>query len=92
MGVLTDPVVMTDPLATVLDREIDKTIGRCRTLEDIDAALRSNPGPSVRGEDDHENDHDHRAHAVDEHPVIGVHGGSPPVVMRACLRWQRHLA
>ena len=32
MGLLTDSVVVTDNLATVLDREVDKTIGRCPNM------------------------------------------------------------
>lgn len=40
MGLLTDSVVMTDNLATVLDREVDKVIGRCPAMAPIDAALR----------------------------------------------------
>ncbi len=41
MGLLGDSVVVTDNLATVLDREIDKTIGRCPRMDLIDSALRS---------------------------------------------------
>jgi len=41
MGLLTDSVVVTDNLATVLDREIDKTIGRCPGMDLIDSALRA---------------------------------------------------
>lgn len=40
MGLLTDSVVVTDNLATVLDREIDKTIGHCPRMDLIDSALR----------------------------------------------------
>jgi mRNA interferase MazF len=40
MGLLTDSVVMTDNLATVLDTEIDRAIGRCPDLKPIDQALR----------------------------------------------------
>lgn len=40
MGLLTDSVVVTDNLATVLEREIDKTIGRCPRMDLIDSALR----------------------------------------------------
>lgn len=41
MGLLTDSVVVTDNLVTVLDREIDKTIGRCPRMDLIDSALRA---------------------------------------------------
>lgn len=40
MGLLSDSVVVTDNLATVLEREIDKTIGRCPKMDLIDSALR----------------------------------------------------
>ena len=40
MGLLSDSVVMTDNLATVLDSEIDRKIGRCDDMPAIDAALR----------------------------------------------------
>jgi mRNA interferase MazF len=40
MGLLTDSVVMTDNLATVLHTEIDRIIGRCSDMEPIGAALR----------------------------------------------------
>lgn len=40
MELLTDSIVMADNLATILDREIDKTIGHCPTMELIDSALR----------------------------------------------------
>jgi len=40
MGLLTDSVVMTDNLATVLDTEIDRVIGRCPDMQAIDASLR----------------------------------------------------
>ena len=39
MGLLSDSVVVTDNLATVLDREIDKTIGRCSRMDLINSAL-----------------------------------------------------
>jgi len=48
MALLTDSVVVTDNIATVLDREIDKTIGRCTRMDLIDAALRAALG-SVGG-------------------------------------------
>lgn len=40
MGLLTDSVVVTDNLATILDHEIDKTIGHCPGMDVIDTALR----------------------------------------------------
>ncbi|NOX56906.1 MAG: type II toxin-antitoxin system PemK/MazF family toxin [Planctomycetes bacterium] len=44
MGLRTDSVVMTDNLATVLDVEIDRAIGRCPDMAPIDAALRCTLG------------------------------------------------
>jgi len=44
MGLRTDSVVMADNLATVLDREVDKVIGRCPTMAAVDAALRRTLG------------------------------------------------
>jgi mRNA interferase MazF len=44
MGLLTDSVVMTDNLATVLEDEIDRRIGRCDDMQAIDAALRHTLG------------------------------------------------
>ena len=40
MGLLANSVVMTDNLATVLDSEIDRRIGKCDDTRGIDAALR----------------------------------------------------
>ena len=40
MGLLTDSVVMTDNIATVLDVEIDRVIGRCTVMPAVEAALR----------------------------------------------------
>lgn len=40
MGLLTDSVVMADNLATVLEREVDRVIGHCLVMEQVDAALR----------------------------------------------------
>lgn len=40
MGLLTDSVIMTDNLATVLEIAIDRTIGVCPDLSAIEAALR----------------------------------------------------
>lgn len=40
MGLLTDSVVMTDNLATVLDTEIDRAIGRCPQMDQVQAAVR----------------------------------------------------
>ena len=41
IGILTDSVVVADNLATVLDREIDKRIGRCPNMSAVDQALRT---------------------------------------------------
>ncbi|MFB3892725.1 MAG: type II toxin-antitoxin system PemK/MazF family toxin [Phycisphaerae bacterium] len=40
MGILTDSVVMTDNLATVLEREIDRRIGQMGEVRSANAALR----------------------------------------------------
>src|SRR6266852_3015731 len=39
-GLLSDSVIMTDNLATVLDAEIDRTIGVWSDMDSVDAALR----------------------------------------------------
>lgn len=44
MGLLMDSVVVTDNLATVLDREIDKTIGHCPAMPIVDQALKKTLG------------------------------------------------
>jgi len=44
MGVLSDSVIMTDNLATVMDSEIDRVIGRCNDMHVIDGALRHTLG------------------------------------------------
>ncbi len=44
MGLHTDSVIVTDNLATVLEREIDRTIGRCPDMSAVDAALRHTLG------------------------------------------------
>ncbi len=44
MGLRTDSVVMTDNLATVLESEIERTIGRSSDIEAIDAALQHTLG------------------------------------------------
>ncbi len=44
MGLRTDSVVMTDNLATVLEAEIDRAIGRCHDMHPIDTALRCTLG------------------------------------------------
>ena len=44
MGLLTDSVIMTDNLATVLESEIDRTIGFCGNMQAVDAALRNTLG------------------------------------------------
>jgi mRNA interferase MazF len=40
MGLLSDSVVMTDNLATILDSEIDRVIGHCVDMQAINIALR----------------------------------------------------
>lgn len=40
MGLLADSVLVTDNLATVLDREIDQVIGRCPMMDLVGLALR----------------------------------------------------
>jgi mRNA interferase MazF len=44
MGIRTDSVVMTDNLATVLEVEIDRVVGRMHDLAAIDGALRTTLG------------------------------------------------
>jgi mRNA interferase MazF len=44
MGLLSDSVVVTDNLVTVLDREIDKTVGHCPAMSVVDAALKHTLG------------------------------------------------
>lgn len=39
-GLLMDSIVMTDNVATVLENEIDKTIGRVSPMNSVDRALR----------------------------------------------------
>lgn len=40
MGILSDSVIVADHLATVLPREIDKVIGRCTCMLEVETALR----------------------------------------------------
>lgn len=40
MGILSDSVIMTDNLATVLEREIDQIIGTCPMMKPVDLALK----------------------------------------------------
>jgi len=44
MGLASDSVVATDSLATVLHREIDKVIGACPAMQEVDTALRKTLG------------------------------------------------
>jgi mRNA interferase MazF len=44
MGLLSDSVVMTDNLATVLQSEIDRVIGRCRIMPAVEDSLRHTLG------------------------------------------------
>ena len=39
-GFKTDSVIMTDNLATILDNEIDRVIGRIESMDAVEAALR----------------------------------------------------
>ena len=41
MGIKIDSVVVCDNLATVLHSQIDKVIGHCPKMQDIEAALRT---------------------------------------------------
>ena len=43
-GLLSDSVIMTDNLATVLDTEIDRAIGRLEDMEAVSVALRHTLG------------------------------------------------
>ena len=47
MGLRTDSVVVADNLATVLEREIDKTIGHCPIMQTVAKALQVTLGLSV---------------------------------------------
>jgi len=40
MGLITDSIIVTDNLATVHEREIDKVLGQCPRMPEVDAALR----------------------------------------------------
>jgi len=40
MGILSDSVIIADHLATILPREIDKVIGRCDCMPNVEKALR----------------------------------------------------
>jgi mRNA interferase MazF len=40
MGILSDFVIVADHLATVLPREIDKVMGRCTCMPEVDTALK----------------------------------------------------
>lgn len=40
MGLASDSVVVADNLATVLDREVDRVIGICPAMDQVDAALK----------------------------------------------------
>jgi mRNA interferase MazF len=44
MGLRADSVVMADNLATVLEQEIDRPIGSCPVMDQIEAALRHTLG------------------------------------------------
>lgn len=40
MRILTDSIIVADHLATVLPREIDKVIGHCTCMPEVETALR----------------------------------------------------
>jgi mRNA interferase MazF len=40
MGLLSDSVIVTDHLATIEEREIDKKIGHCPLMSKVDDALK----------------------------------------------------
>lgn len=40
MGLHSDSVIMADNVATVLDKEIDRAIGKCPSMRAVDEALR----------------------------------------------------
>jgi mRNA interferase MazF len=40
MGILSDSVIVADHLATVLPREIDKVIGHCNCMPEVETALK----------------------------------------------------
>jgi mRNA interferase MazF len=44
MGLLSDSMIMTDNLATILDSEFERVIGRCDDMQPINVALRSTLG------------------------------------------------
>jgi mRNA interferase MazF len=44
MGLHSDSIIMADNLATVLETEIDRTIGICPNMTDVDEALRRTLG------------------------------------------------
>jgi mRNA interferase MazF len=44
MGLLTDSVIMTDNLATVLHVEVDRVIGNCGDMTPVETALRHTLG------------------------------------------------
>lgn len=47
MGLLSDSVIMTDNLATILESEIDRAIGHCDDMQSINVALRNTFGLEV---------------------------------------------
>jgi mRNA interferase MazF len=46
MGILSDSVVVTDQIQTVEAKAIDKAIGRCQRMDEVDAALKTALGLS----------------------------------------------
>ena len=43
-GLLTDSVVMTDNIVTVLENAIDRSLGQIQDMSDVDLALKYTPG------------------------------------------------
>lgn len=44
MGLVADSIVMVDNLATVKEREVDRVIGNCPIMEQVDIVLRKTFG------------------------------------------------
>ncbi len=44
MGLRVDSVIMADNLATIFENEIDRVIGRCDLMREVDNALRHTLG------------------------------------------------
>jgi mRNA interferase MazF len=48
MGLLTDSMIVADHIATIEPREIDSLIGHCPDMAEVDEALRTIMGLSIR--------------------------------------------